>query len=157
VEVRIDEVMFKVMGDVQKISPDYKVELHFEDIPEDDREFLVFGNSDLLYSAIKNFVENGCKYSQDHTSWVDLSFQSGQIIIRVKNQGDVIAEEEIEHIFQPFYRTNSASTRTKGFGLGLALAKRIIGLHKGAINVQSDIVAGTVFTIVLPSVKAFSR
>ncbi len=75
----------------------------------------------------------------------------------MKNQGDVIAEEEIEHIFQPFYRTNSASTRTKGFGLGLALAKRIIGLHKGAINVQSDIVAGTVFTIVLPSIRAFSR
>ena len=157
VEVRIDEVMFKVMGDVQKISPAYKVELHFEDIPEDDREFLVFGNSDLLYSAIKNFVENGCKYSPDHISWVDLSFQQSQIIIRVKNQGDVIAEEEIEHIFQPFYRTSVAANRTKGFGLGLALAKRIIGLHKGSINVQSDIVSGTVFTIILPSIKAFSR
>lgn len=154
-EVRIDEVLFKVMADVQKISPDYKVELHFGDFPEDEKEFLVFGNGDLLYSSIKNFVENGCKYSPDHVSWVDLLIQNGQVIIRVKNQGDVIAEEEIEHIFQPFYRTASAS-RTKGFGLGLALAKRIIALHKGSIHVQSDIITGTVFTITLPSVKAFA-
>ncbi len=156
-DVRIDEVLFKVMGDVRKISPEYKVELHFGDFPEDEKEFLIFGNADLLYSSIKNFVENGCKYSPDHISWVDLSFLNGQIIIRVKNQGDAIAEEEIEHIFQPFYRTHSAATKSKGFGLGLALAKRIIGLHKGAIQVQSDLVTGTIFTIVLPSVKIFTR
>lgn len=156
-EVRIDEVLFKVMGDVRKISPDYSVELHFGEFPEDEKEFVVFGNNDLLYSSIKNFVENGCKYSPDHLSWVDLTFLNGQVLIRVRNQGDVIAEEEIEHIFQPFYRTNSASVRTKGFGLGLALAKRIIGLHKGSIHVQSDIVSGTIFTIVLPSVKLFTR
>lgn len=156
-EVRIDEVLFKVMGDVRKISPDYSVELHFGDFPEDEKEFMVFGNNDLLYSSIKNFVENGCKYSPDHISWVDLSFLNGQVIIRVKNKGDVIAEEEIEHIFQPFYRTQTASQSTKGFGLGLALAKRIIGLHKGSIHVQSDILSGTIFTIVLPSVKLFTR
>ena len=156
-DVRIDEVLIKVMGDVQKISPDYKVELHFGDFPEDEKEFMVFGNNDLLYSSIKNFVENGCKYSPDHISWVDLTFINSQVIIRVKNQGDVIAEEEIEHIFQPFYRTNAAAVRTKGFGLGLALAKRIIGLHKGAIHVQSDILSGTIFTIVLPSVKVLTH
>lgn len=154
-EVRIDEVLFKVMSDVRKISHAYEVELHFGDFPEDEKKFLVFGNNDLLYSSIKNFVENGCKYSPDHLSWVDLSFNEDQVIIQVKNHGNVIAEEEMDHIFQPFYRTNVA-THVKGFGLGLALAKRIIGLHRGSINVQSDLNKGTIFTIQLPSVKAFS-
>ncbi|WEK37229.1 MAG: HAMP domain-containing sensor histidine kinase [Candidatus Pseudobacter hemicellulosilyticus] len=156
-EVRIDEILFKVMGDVRKISADYRVEVQFGDFPEDEKEFMVFGNSDLLYMSIKNFVENGCKYSPDHQSWLDLSFESGLIIIRVKNEGDVIAEEEMEHIFLPFYRTSSAAQKSKGFGLGLPLAQRIIGLHKGSIEVQSDIVTGTVFTITLPSILAFSR
>ena len=154
-EVRIDEVLFKVMSDVRKISPSYQVELHFGEFPEDEKKFLVFGNNDLLYSSIKNFVENGCKYSPDHLSWVDLSFEQDQVIIQVKNHGNVIEAEEMEHIFQPFYRTNAA-THIKGFGLGLALAKRIISIHRGSINVQSDLQKGTIFTIQLPSVKAFS-
>ncbi|HEX6179987.1 MAG TPA: ATP-binding protein, partial [Chitinophagaceae bacterium] len=73
-------------------------------------------------------------------------------LIKVMNKGDVIAEEEIEQIFQPFFRSANASD-IKGFGLGLALAKRIVGLHKGVIEVQSDLEKGTCFTIVLPSLE----
>jgi signal transduction histidine kinase len=101
-------------------------------------------------------VENGCKYSPDHLSWLDLKFESGNVIIEVKNQGDVIAEEEIKNIFQPFYRA-TASPDIKGFGLGLALARRIIHLHKGEIHVESDITTGTVFRITLPSLRVFSH
>jgi signal transduction histidine kinase len=155
-EVRIDEVLFKVVASVQKISPDYHVEVHFSDFPDDEKNFLVFGNSDLLYSSLQNIVENGCKYSPDHLSWLDLKFESGNVIIEVKNQGDVIAEEEIKNIFQPFYRA-TASPDIKGFGLGLALARRIIHLHKGEIHVESDITTGTVFRIKLPSLRVFSH
>jgi two-component system, OmpR family, sensor histidine kinase ArlS len=154
-EVRIDEVLIKVMGDVQKISPEYKVQLHFGDFPDNEKDFLVFGNVDLLYSSLRNIAENGCKYSADHLSLIDLQFEQQNVIVQVKNQGTVIALEEQENIFQPFYRISSASS-VKGFGLGLALAKRIIALHKGTIQVQSDNMNGTVFTIVLPSIKAFA-
>lgn len=154
-EVRIDEVLFKVVAAVQKISPEYKVEVHFNDFPEDEKSFLVFGNSDLLYSSLQNIVENGCKYSPDFISWLTLSFDNEEVIIEVRNKGDIIAEEEIKNIFQPFYRA-TASPEIKGFGLGLALARRIIHLHKGTITVQSDIATGTVFRIALPSVKAFT-
>jgi len=149
-EVRIDEVLLKVTADVQKISEDYNVDLNFGDFPEDEKAFMVFGSNDLLYSAIKNVVENGCKYSPDHVSIVNLTFPENKVVIEVKNKGDVIAEEEIENIFQPFYRSGNIG-QAKGFGLGLALAKRIISLHKGRIDVQSDIIAGTVFAITLPS------
>lgn len=154
-EVRIDEVLLKVVAAVQKISPEYKVELHFNDFPEDEKSFLVFGNSDLLYSSLQNIVENGCKYSPDFISWLTLGFENEEVIVEVRNKGDVIAEEEIKNIFQPFYRA-AASSDIKGFGLGLALARRIIHLHKGNITVESDIATGTVFRIALPSVRAFT-
>lgn len=151
-EVRIDEVVLKVISDVKRMNHDYEVALNFGILPEDEKSCMVFGNVDLLYSALKNIIENGCKYSPDKRSIVELSFSEEDILIRVMNKGDVIAEEEIEQIFQPFFRSATAAD-VKGFGLGLALAKRIVGLHKGVIDVQSDLEHGTTFTITLPSLE----
>jgi two-component system, OmpR family, sensor histidine kinase ArlS len=149
-EIRIDEVLFKVMGDIKKIHPDYRVELNFSDSDEYESNFLVFGNVDLLYIAIKNIVENGCKYSADSTARVQLSFSNNSTIIEVHSKGKPIAKEEMEKIFQPFYRSSTSEGKA-GFGLGLALAKRIIGLNKGTLMVQSDEKEGTTFTIVIPT------
>lgn len=149
-EVRIDELLLKVIGDVKKISQSYTIELDIQDPPEEER-CMVFGNFDLLYIAVKNIVENGCKYSADKRSTVNVIFDQGNILIRVFNKGDVIAEHEIEQIFQPFFRGTHADD-IKGFGLGLSLSRRIISLHKGEILVQSDL-NGTSFTIQLPSLQ----
>jgi signal transduction histidine kinase len=154
-EVRVDEVMLKVTADVKKLNADYKVELNFGEFPEDEKDFVVFGNNELLYIAVKNIVENGCKYSRDKRSVVDLSFQDHKVFIQVVNQGDVIAAEEIQQIFQPFYR-GPGTGNSRGFGLGLALAQRIVSLHKGNIRVESDINKGTDFTIELPAIKIFN-
>jgi signal transduction histidine kinase len=115
----------------------------------EESECIVFGNFDLLYIAIKNIIENGCKYSADHCSRVKLESSAERILVNVSNKGDVIAEQEIEQIFQPFYRGDNA-TEVRGFGLGLPLARRIISLHKGEIKVNSGL-TGTRFTIVLPA------
>jgi len=154
-EVRIDEVLLKVTADVQKNSEAYKVILQFGDFPDDEKAFLVFGNSDLLYSSLRNIADNGCKFSFDHHVMVNLLFEDDNVIVQFKNHGDIITEEEAKNIFQPFYRSVNASP-IEGFGLGLPLAKRIINLHKGDIKVQSSPGTGTVFTIVLPSLKAFA-
>jgi signal transduction histidine kinase len=152
-KIRIDEILLKVMGDIKKVNSEYEVELNFSDSVENESNFLVFGNSDLLYIAVKNIVENGCKYSPDHTSRVDLSFENHSSVIEVKSNGKAINEEEIDKIFQPFYRSAN-SKGTHGFGLGLALAKRIAGLHKGTLSVKSDKKKETTFTITIPSFNA---
>lgn len=149
-EIRIDEILFKLMGDIKKTNADYGVELNFSDAGIDENSFLVFGNVDLLYIAIKNIVENGCKYSPDRTARIHLSFQNGTTIIAVASNGEVISNEDKERLFQPFYRS-SAAAGTAGFGLGLALAQRIISVHKGSINVRSEEKSGNVFEITLPS------
>jgi two-component system, OmpR family, sensor histidine kinase ArlS len=154
-EIRIDEVLPKIVGDVKKLSASYDVELEFGEFPEDEKDFVVFGNFDLLYIALKNIVENGCKYSADATSVVDLNFEYHKIFIRVTSRGNVIPEAELPQIFQPFYR-GSGTGSSRGFGLGLSLAERIISLHKGTIIVQSDSAIGTRFTIELPAIKIFN-
>jgi signal transduction histidine kinase len=150
-DVRIDEILFKVMGDIKKINASYNVELNYDDSAEVENNFLVFGNADLLYISIKNLVENGCKYSSDQTSRVNFSFSNKSAIIDVKNMGEPIKKEDMEKIFQPFYRSAGAAG-TQGFGLGLALAQRIIALHKGRLYLKSSDATGTVFTITLPVV-----
>jgi len=61
-EVRLDEVLLKVVTDLRRQNPVYKVELDFDIFPDDEKLLTVYGNSNLLYIAIKNIIENGCKY-----------------------------------------------------------------------------------------------
>lgn len=154
-EVRVDEVLMKAMSDVKKLNTEYNVELEFGEFPEDEKDFVVFGNSELLYIAVKNLIENGCKYSSDRLSSVELTFEHHKLFIRVDNLGSVISPDDISQIFQPFYR-GAGTGNTRGFGLGLALAQRIIALHKGTIYVTSDLANGTRFTVELPSIKIFN-
>lgn len=154
-EVRVDEVLLRAMADVKKLNGEYNVDLEFGEFPEDEKDFVVFGNSELLYIAFKNLIENGCKYSPDKSVAVDLTFSHHKIFIQVVNQGSVIAAEDIPQIFQPFYR-GSGTGNTRGFGLGLALAQRIIALQKGTIYVLSDAANGTRFTVEMPAIKIFN-
>ncbi len=83
-EVRIDEVLLKVTADVQKNSDEYKVILQFGDFPDDERAFLVFGNSELLYSSLRNIADNGCKFSFDHHVMVNLLFENDNVISTIQ-------------------------------------------------------------------------
>jgi signal transduction histidine kinase len=148
-DLRIDELLLKVISDVKRINNQYTVEMEFLNLPINERQCMLFGNFDLLYSAVKNIIENGCKYSPDKISIVKVTFAEKDILIEVINQGDIIAEQEIEQIFQPFFRGSNAEDN-KGFGLGLPLAKRIIALHKGEISVISGN-GKTNFLVILPS------
>jgi two-component system, OmpR family, sensor histidine kinase ArlS len=153
-EVRVDEILMQITSEIKTIESSYQVDLYFDDFPDEEKACVVFGNIELLQSAIKNIVENGCKYSPDHCSQVKLSFSNQQVLITVKNEGNVIATEEIQKIFQPFYR-GSNTREQNGFGLGLSLAKTIIRIHKGTIEVTSSMSKGTVFEIHLPSLQSF--
>jgi signal transduction histidine kinase len=152
-EVRIDEVLFKVIKDIEKHNPEYKVHLEFGEFPEEEEALTVFGNADLLFIAIKNIVENGCKYSDNQQAKIIVSFKKEVVELNVFNKGDVIAEADIQNIFQPFFRSESARTKP-GFGLGLTLSRRIVALHRGKLSVSSDPLSGTCFTLSLPCFSA---
>jgi two-component system, OmpR family, sensor histidine kinase ArlS len=152
-EVRIDEILLKITSEIKQIDDRYLVELYFGEYPEDENDCVVFGNLELLHSALKNIIENGCKYSDDHTAVVSLSFSAHHVFVTVKNKGGFISEDEMTRIFQPFYRGNN-SMKYRGFGLGLSLAQGITRLHKGQIKVESDTLTGTTFIVDVPAYKS---
>lgn len=148
--VRMDEVVLKLPSEMAKTDPAYSVKLDFSSLPEEEEKLLVYGNEPLLFSAIKNIVANACKYSPNHTAFVKLLVQEEEVVITIADYGAGIARQELQHIFQPFYRAGG-SRQEGGFGLGLSLAERIIKIHKGRIHVQSDTGRQTVFTLLMPA------
>lgn len=148
--VRIDEILLKAAADVQKINTAYHVSINFATIPDDEDALTVFGNSNLLYISFKNLMENGCKYSDNQHTTVSTSFNNSVITVDFQSKGETIEKEELQYIFQPFYRTEKVQHK-EGFGLGLTLVKRILSLHKAAIQVSSTHDEGTVFTVQLPA------
>lgn len=148
--VRIDELLMTLPAEMKKISPMYEVSMSFDEFPESESSFVIFGNEHLLYSAFKNIVHNACKFSEDKGAHVRLSFSEKHIIIRIEDKGPGIDSKELKNIFQPFYRSHKHDAYVAGVGLGLSLAHRIIALHKGFIEVQSEEGHGTAFIITLP-------
>jgi len=151
-KIRLDEVLIKAHGELLRQYPTYAIQLQFPDLPEDENECMVFGNSHLLHSAFKNIMENGCKYSPDNRVAVQLKLNGHQAEIVFSNKSDTLSAEEISRLFEPFYRSSNAGGKA-GVGLGLTLTRRIIGLHKGVMSAVSDPENGTVFTITLPTLK----
>jgi len=149
--IRIDEVLMRLPAEMVKQDKTYSVKLEFDELPEDEKKLFVFGNAELLFTAIKNVVSNACKYSDNRLAKVKLSIDQTGITITVQDNGKGISENELKNIFQPFYRAEGNRTIT-GFGVGLPLVKRIIKIHKGQINVNSVVGKGTVVVINLPVV-----
>jgi two-component system sensor histidine kinase ArlS len=150
--VRIDEILMDLPSTMRKQNADYQVFLQFDQLPESEDELLVFGNAELLFTAIKNIVSNACKYSPDHRAELSLTIRNKYFDVSITDKGPGIPAHELTNIFQPFYRLDDSRT-SDGFGLGLSLAYRIIKIHRGEISVQSDSGNGTTFTILIPSAK----
>jgi len=147
--IRVDEILLRLPAELTKANPLFTVTLDFDKLPEAEEELLVFGNEDLLFTAIRNIVTNACKYSDDHHATVRLTIQAKEIAIAVEDKGRGIGEEEWEKIFQPFYRSDDGLA-VPGFGLGLSLSRRILQLHKGSVRLHSVVGKGSTFAITLP-------
>ncbi|ANE52977.1 HAMP domain-containing sensor histidine kinase [Flavisolibacter tropicus] len=149
-QVRMDEIVLQMPAEVSKFKKEYIVVVDFQNLPENEEQLIVFGNEALLFLALKNIVINACKYSQDHKARITLAYNQDAVEVTVTDKGKGIPEPEWQNIFQPFYRVQE-NTNEEGFGLGLSLSGRIIKLHKGTIQVQSQVDQGSSFIITLPT------
>lgn len=149
-KIRIDEVLIKAHSELLKQYKNCQSELILDELPENENQCLVFGNSYMLLSAFKNILENGCKYSHDASVRAVLRFGETTAEIQFFNKSDMLTNEEITRLFEPFYRGKNAESKP-GTGLGLTLTRRIIHLHKGKLRVQSNQESGTTVTIQLPT------
>jgi len=113
-------------------------------------ECSVKGNENLLRSAIDNVVRNAVRYTAEATK-VDISLikDNGHAVLKVKDHGGGVPQNELENLFRPFYRVGDARERkTGGTGLGLAIAQRAVAVHGGTI-MAANIDGGLEVKIVL--------
>lgn len=115
----------------------------------------VFGDLEMLTTAAKNLIENAISYSEPETTVnVVLRKKSGVAELSVRDRGAGISPEDLERIFERFYRIDPSRSRaTGGTGLGLSLVKNITQKHLGEVQVKSKVNSGSTFTIRLPLVS----
>lgn len=150
-ELRMDELLLDARETVLKANKEYSIDLIFDQDAEDDKVITVCGNAYLLKTAFVNLIENNCKFSNDQSSDVQISFYGRNTIVRFSDTGIGISADEIEKIFTPFYR-GSNTTHIKGQGIGLALTQKIILLHKGTLTIHSVRGEGTTFVVEIPHI-----
>ena len=100
--------------------------------------------------CIKNIIQNAFKYANtDRGVDINVSQKGDCYYIGIQDYGPGIKDQDKEHVFESFYRSKSTSS-ISGFGLGLAISKKIIKAHNGAIDINTDLNCGTEFILTMP-------
>lgn len=146
-EVRLDETIWEAGDLLLQAEKNYQVQVDFATDLEEDAQLVIQGNAQLLKTAFVNLMENGCKFSENHSVKVNLRFLPNHIEVQFTNKGTMV-QKEIELVFEPFYRSQNTAN-IKGYGVGLSLVSRIVKLHSGTIGVVSAD-STTTFTLLLP-------
>jgi two-component system, OmpR family, sensor histidine kinase SenX3 len=113
----------------------------------------IWGDDELLVTALRNLIDNAVAYSPEHTRVVVSARPAGRAVeVSVSDQGIGIPESAQERIFERFFRVDAARSRaTGGTGLGLAIVKHVAVAHGGEVTVWSKEGSGSTFTLRLPA------
>ncbi len=120
------------------------------DLPTIASKTAVIGDADRLKQVLLNLVSNATKYNRENGRiLIGASCQADEVQIDVADTGPGIEPEDLEHLFERFYRI-PGSESAEGSGLGLSVAQKIVEEHNGRIEVASTVGEGTTFMIFLP-------
>jgi signal transduction histidine kinase len=112
----------------------------------------VHGNPDLLHRAIENVVRNAIRYTPEGGN-IAISIatdrENNHLYLEVKDEGDGVPENQLKLIFEPFYRSPNAD-RFTGFGIGMAITKRIVEAHDGTVTASNRKEGGLSVVIKFP-------
>ena len=146
--VPLQQILGRAVRGLMPVAQSRKIELEYTV----ENSVTVFCDELKLQQALYNVVDNAIKYTHDegHVK-VTLSDDGDNAVVRVEDNGVGIPKDAIPHIFDRFYRVDKARSRsTGGTGLGLSIVDKIIKMHGGRIEVESEEGAGSIFTIYLP-------
>jgi two-component system sensor histidine kinase SenX3 len=115
----------------------------------------VFGDQDLLVTALRNLIDNAIRYSPANTRvGIGVRSRDGLVSISVTDQGEGLSAEDQERVFERFYRVDAARSRhTGGTGLGLSIVKHVAANHGGEVTLWSQPGQGSTFTLRLPEME----
>lgn len=149
--VRLEDVLHALAQQYHQQAESQHVQFVL-DIPA-DVSFEINGAPPLIHQVFVNLLDNALRYTPPQgTIQLRLRKHWQQIEVVVADNGQGIAPEHLPHIFERFYRVDSARTRASGgSGLGLAITRAIVRAHGGEIQIVSEPGVGTTFTIYFPA------
>ena len=158
-DVSLDSVIKTVVDDLESVAQNNMVNVQIDIPPKAQskaQNLIVKGNTNLLYRALYNLVENAIRYNNEEGSVnITLETRGQEGVIIIADTGVGIAPEQRELVFEPFYRVNKSRSREfGGAGIGLSLVKTILKRHGASITVSENNPQGSVFTIRIPLVDA---
>ena len=158
-DVSLDSVIKTVVDDLKLVAQNNMINMQIDEqsmTQSEAQTFIVKGNTNLLYRALYNLVENAIRYNNEEGSVnITLETRGQEGVIIIADTGVGIAPEQRELVFEPFYRVNKSRSREfGGAGIGLSLVKTILKRHGASITVSENNPQGSVFTIRIPLVDA---
>ncbi|GGB76810.1 sensor histidine kinase [Dyadobacter sediminis] len=145
-EQRLDELLWEVLDQLSSEYPDTKTNLLWK-LPEGRTDVLTYVcNPTQIYIALYNLVENAAKFSEGKPIAISLEQVEERLLIKIQDQGIGIREEDLKHIFEPFYRGSNVSRR-KGNGLGMTISGKILENHHIRMQISSAAGKGTTISI----------
>jgi two-component system, OmpR family, sensor histidine kinase SenX3 len=150
--VDLHDVMAEAIDRNEQLAASRKIQLNSEQAPKLE----VFGNKEMLITAVKNLIENAISYSEPGTSvGIGCSAKESIAEITITDSGAGISPENQQRIFERFYRADpSRSRETGGTGLGLSIVKHVAKIHRGEIKLFSQVGVGSTFTLRVPLATA---
>ena len=147
--VDVDDLIERAVDDVRTLA----VTHHVEFIIGEPAGACILGDRSQLQTAVRNLLTNAISYSPSHTRVaVEAKSTDGIVEIIVKDQGIGIPANDLDRIFERFYRVDPARSRvTGGTGLGLAIVKHVCQNHGGECRAWSEVGVGSTFTLRLPA------
>ena len=147
-EFILGELIEELIKETKLVHKDHHIE------SEHNEKFSVYADRKLIKEALRVFMDNSIKYTKEGgIIKLDCYFAEdiNAAVITVADTGIGISKEHIPHIFERFYRADESRTKSSGgTGLGLSIAKWILDIHKGKIDVWSELDIGTVMKITFP-------
>jgi heavy metal sensor kinase len=146
--VRLDLLAADIVDSLEPLAVERKITLCSQKL----EPATVLGDAARLIQVIMSLVDNALTYTNagGHV-WVSVQVRDSLARLSVRDTGIGIAQKDIEHIFERFYRADPARSKAVGgTGLGLAIVDWVVEAHKGTIEVESQPGKGSIFTIVLP-------
>ena len=145
-DINIGKLVERVVSDAdfEAQSQNKKVEI------TQNSDAKIFGNENLLRSAVENVLRNAVRYTNDKVE-VSVNGAEGETVIKIRDHGSGVPTEELEKLFTPFHRVAEARERKSGgVGLGLAIAEQAVHAHKGKIKAENAEGGGLIVEIKLP-------